>query len=188
MHLDHKVYQRLREGDMEAFRQIFDAFSGRIYTVALRILKEEQMADEVVQDTFIKLWQSREDVDPTKDLWPFLFVMAKRICFNELRALRYDSKAQKELLRRMNHLQEDHRMALREMEQLLKDSVVKLPPRQQQVWIMSREEGKSHQEIAEELGISPNTVKNNIVQTLKTLRDVFRKADYLYLPLFFFFL
>ena len=79
-------------------------------------------------------------------------------------------------------------MALREMEQLLKDSVVKLPPRQQQVWIMSREEGKSHQEIAEELGISPNTVKNNIVQTLKTLRDVFRKADYLYLSLFFFFL
>lgn len=188
MDLGTRVYQQLRKGDLEAFREVFHAYSDRVYAVAFRIHKNKEQAEEVVQEVFLKLWQNRADIDDHRSLWPLLFVIAKRICFNQLRSMRYDTQAQKEWFYRMEAATDEHQHSLREMERLLRDSVFHLPPRQRQVWIMSREEGKSHKQIAQELGISPNTVKNNLVQTLKTLKTVFRNADYLYFILFFFFL
>ncbi|MGO1597560.1 MAG: RNA polymerase sigma-70 factor [Sphingobacterium sp.] len=187
MELGNHVYQQLRKGNIQAFREVFDTYSDRIYSVAYRILKNREQAEEIVQETFLKVWQNREKLDETKAMWPFIFVVAKRLCFNQLRSIRYDVMAQKELIRNMKSIADDHPMDLRDMERLLQDSVVQLPARQRQVWIMSREQGKSHKEIADELGISPNTVKNNMVQTLKTLRDVFTKADYLYFFIFLYF-
>lgn len=187
MELGSRVYQQLRKGDLQAFREVFDTYSDRIYSVAYRILKNKEQAEEIVQEVFLKVWQNREKLDESKEIWPFLFVVAKRLCFNELRSIRYNVLAQRELMNHMKTIADDHPMDIRDMERLLQNSVVQLPARQRQVWIMSREEGKSHKEIADELGISPNTVKNNMVQTLKTLRDVFAKADYLYFFVFLFF-
>ncbi|MGV6943497.1 RNA polymerase sigma factor [Sphingobacterium kyonggiense] len=186
MKIDMQIFKNLKNGDINAFQQVFDGYGQSIFNTAFKILKSKEQAEEIVQETFLKTWLNRREIDETKDIWPFIYVIAKRLCFNQLRSMKYDMLAQQELLRNMNENVEDSKILLLDIQHLLDESVKALPGRQRQVWIMSREEGKSHKEIAEELGISPNTVKNCLVQTLKTLRHTFKQADYIYLLLFFF--
>ncbi|QBR13277.1 RNA polymerase sigma factor [Sphingobacterium sp. CZ-2] len=188
MTIQNQVYIDLRKGSIQAFQVVFDAYSANIYNLSFHILKNKEQAEEVVQETFLKVWMHREELDDAKDLWPYIYVIAKRICYNQLRSMKYDLLAQQELIKNMTVLAEDSAHQLSEINKILQESVDLLPERQKLVWIMSREEGKSHKEIADELGISPNTVKNTIVQTLKTLRHTFKKADYLYFFIFLFFL
>lgn len=184
MEICSQVREDLKCGDRSAFKIVFETYSPGIFELALRILKSRDMADEIVQDTFIKLWLSRESIDTGKNLWSLIYVIAKRLCFNKLRSAKYDLLLQQELIRNMDISAEDNETHVHELEQLLQDSVGCLPARQREVWQLSREEGLSHKEIAERLGISTNTVKNNLVQTLKYLRQHFKKADYLYFLIF----
>ncbi len=188
MTIENQIYMDLKKGDVHAFQVVFDAYSANIFNLSLQILKSKVQAEEVVQETFFKLWFHREELDDAKELWPYIYVIAKRICFNQLRSLKYNQLAQQELIKNMTLSVEDSVHQLTEISNILQESVNLLPARQKQVWIMSREEGKSHKEIADELGISPNTVKNTIVQSLKTLRHTFKEADYLYFILFLFFI
>lgn len=187
MAIENHIYMDLKKGDVHAFQVVFDAYSTNIFNLSFQILKSKEQAEEVVQETFFKLWLQREELDDTKELWPYIYVIAKRICFNQLRSLKYNHLAQQELIKNMTLAAEDSVHQLTEIRNILQESVNLLPARQKQVWIMSREEGKSHKEIADELGISPNTVKNTIVQTLKTLRHTIKEADYLYFLFFLFF-
>lgn len=188
MAIEKHVLINFQQGDIPAFQLIFHTYSPLIYSLAFKILKNREQSEEIVQETFLKAWIHRESLDESKDPWPFFYVIAKRLCFNELRSLKYDTLAQKEILLQMQSENAQSNLLMMDIQQLLKESVALLPSRQQQVWIMSREEGKSHKEIAEELGISPNTVKNCLVQSLKTLRNTFKRADYLYFFLFLLFL
>lgn len=188
MEICSQVLQDLKNGDRSAFKLVFDAYSPGIFELSYRILKSRELAEEIVQDTFIKLWLSRGNIDTSKNLWSFIYVISKRLCFNKLRSAKYDLLLQQELVHHMAIAVEDSKTQINELEQLLKHSVGLLPARQREVWQLSREEGLSHKEIADQLGISPNTVKNSLVQTLKYLRQHFKKADYLYFILFFNFL
>jgi len=188
MALSIQIYTDLKKGDIQAFQIIFDAYSAGIFNLAFRILKNREQAEEIVQETFLKLWINRQQVDDAKELWSYIYVIAKRLCFNQLRVMKYDMMAQQELIKNMTILSEDSSNSLAEIHKILKESVELLPERQRQVWIMSREEGKSYNEIADELGISPNTVKNTIVQTLKKLRHTFKMADYLYFFIYLLFI
>lgn len=188
MEVCNQIREDFKAGNRSACKTVFDAYSPGIFELAYRILKSRELAEEVVQDTFIKLWLSRETIDTSKNLWSLTYVIAKRLCFNKLRSAKYDLLLQQELIHRMTLATEDNKTQVNEMEKLLKDSVELLPARQREVWQLSREEGLSHKEIADQLGISPNTVKNSLVQSLKYLRQHFKKADYLYFFIFSFFL
>ncbi|WP_256012736.1 RNA polymerase sigma factor [Desertivirga xinjiangensis] len=188
MEICSQVRQNLRSGDRSAFKLVFDTYSPGIFELSYKILKSRELAEEIVQDTFIKLWLSRENIDISRNLWSLIYVIAKRLCFNKLRSAKYDILLQQELVHHMSLAVEDSTTQVNELEQLLKHSVGLLPARQREVWQLSREEGLSHKEIADHLGISPNTVKNSLVQTLKYLRQHFKKADYLYFFIFLYFL
>ncbi len=188
MSMNKHMYLKLKEGDLDAFQFVFNAYSAGVYNLAFRILKNKESAEEIVQETFLKVWTYRVSICEDKDIWPFIYVMAKRLCYNQLRRIKYNEEAQNELLHQMSSLTESIHSNIIDIQQVLKESVDQLPLRQRQVWIMSREEGKSHREIADELGISQNTVKNSIVQTLKILRTAFREADLIYFIFFLFFL
>ncbi|MGV3704348.1 MAG: RNA polymerase sigma factor [Arcticibacter sp.] len=188
MEICNQVRQDLKSGDRTAFKTVFDAYSPGIFVLSFGILKNKELAEEIVQETFIKLWLLRDTIDTSRNLWSFIYVIAKRMCFNKLRSARYDLLLQQELLQHMSGVVEDTKIQVNELKQLLQHSVGLLPARQREVWQLSREEGLSHKEIADQLGISPNTVKNSLVQTLKYLRQHFKKADYLYFFIFSLFL
>ena len=167
------------KGSHQAFEEIYETYSKQIYNISKYILKSEDWAEEIVQEAFLKLWLSREKVDPDQSLWSYLFVISKRLCFNKLRSIKNDRKAMEELVAAIAVFRMEEEMMTNEIRSLLDSSVNKLTNQQRLVWKMSREDGFSHKQIAQQLDISMNTVKNHLVQALKLLRIDFTRAEYL---------
>jgi len=182
--------EQLIEGNEFAFRKVYDAYSDRVYRLSIRFLKDEAWSEEMVQETFLKLWTSRHVLDATGNMWLYLYVITKRLCLNRLREIKKSSIHINLLMERMEldgHLIHTQ-IEVKEMERLLHEAITKLPQQQQRVFELSRNEGLSHKEIAEQLGVSPNTVKNHMVQALKNLKAVMQGAGYVSILLLLFYL
>lgn len=174
-----KTVRELTNGSASAFKVIYNAYSSDIFKIAKYILKNDSWAEEIVQETFLKLWLTKETINEEQPLWPFVYVTAKRLCFNKLRSVKQDQKAMAELFFAAETYKNEDAYSLTEIKSILNDSVCKFTSQQQKIWKLSREEGYSHKQIAEELNISHNTVKNHLVSALKALRLDFTKANYM---------
>lgn len=181
--VDSSTIRHLMAGDEAAFRMIYDTHSGQVYQLAFRFLKDASWSEEIVQDVFLKLWLNREGLDDQGNLWLYLYVITKRLCLNKLREIRKSPVLFEQLMNGMEvagRPPEEQLMAV-ELEQQAQRFIDALPKQQQRIYKLSREEGLSHHEIAEKLGLSPNTVKNHMVQALKTLKNSLHQSGYTYL-------
>lgn len=151
--------------------------------MAFRFLKDTAWSEEIVQDVFLKLWLNREGLDDQGNIWLYLYVIAKRLCLNKLREVRKSMELLEQLMRNIEvavNVSEEQLIA-EELEQHAERLISSLPKQQQLIFKLSREEGLTHNEIAQKLGISPNTVKNHMVQALKTLKSTLQQSGYTYL-------
>lgn len=183
----HSSYIRqLMAGDEPAFAAVYERFGEKIYRLAFRFLKDQAQSEEIVQETFIKLWLTRSQLDPQGNLWLYLFVIAKRLSINALRQHDQSADAFEQLAIRMAEIHNvtEEQVIAHDLEQFTEKILQKLPKQQQQVFKMSRRDGLTHKEIAERLHISPNTVKNHMVGALKTLKSYLKYADFICLILF----
>lgn len=180
--VDSHCIQELILGDEFAFSLIYDQYSEKIYRLAFRFLKDKEQSEEIVQETFINLWLSKEKLDPDGNLWLYLYVIAKRLSLNTLRDVYKSIDLIEKLLYNINeacnNTEED--ILAHDLEQYTKTVIDKLPKQQQLIFRLSRVEGLTHQEIAERLQISPNTVKNHMVEALKTIRAHLKYADHMF--------
>lgn len=181
--VDSSTIQRLIGGDDIAFREVYDLHSGRVYQMAFRFLKDTAWSEEIVQDVFLKLWLNREGLDKDGNIWLYLYVITKRLCLNKLREIRKSTVLFEQL---MHHIEiagngSEEQLMADELERQTQDVIARLPKQQQLIFKLSREEGLTHKEIAQRLGISPNTVKNHIAQALKTLKGTLQQAGYTYM-------
>lgn len=171
--------QQLISGDESAFRMIYDQYSDKLYKLAFRFLKDREQSEEIVQETFIKLWLSREKLDPNGNIWLYLYVIGKRLSLNKLREIYKSTDLTRQLLlyikEAKNNTEED--ILVYDLEQFTEKIINLLPRQQQLIYKLSRREGYSHKEIADQLHISPNTVKNHMVEALKTLKSHLKYAD-----------
>lgn len=174
-----KTVLELKSGSEAAFKFVYEAYSGQIFKIAKYILKDDSWSEEIVQETFLKLWLVKDDIDENQSLRAFLYVISKRLCFNRLRNIKNDQKAIEELRNVVESSQKENDCQVRDINLVLNSSVAKLTSRQKAIWMMSREEGLTHKQIATQLDLSLNTVKNHLVQCLKHLRADFYKTQYL---------
>lgn len=186
--MDSRDIRRLSKGDEAAFKLVYEQFSERVYRLAFRFLKDREQSEEIVQEAFLHLWLSRERLDENGNMWLYLYVIAKRLCLNSLREIHKSTDLFNRLLiniKEASSSTEDEIIAA-DMERLAEELVSKLPKQQQLIFRLSRTEGLSHKEIANKLHISPNTVKNHIVEALKTLKANLKSSDLIYLIIFIF--
>lgn len=179
--------ERLRLGDESAFSLIYDQYGGQIYRLAFRFLKDKALSEEIVQETFIKLWLNRCKLDINGNMWLYLYVIAKRLSLNALRQINQSAELFEQLLLNIEeaHNCTEEGILAADMERFTDEVLSKLPKQQQLIFRFSREEGLTHQEIAQKLEISPNTVKNHIVEALKTIRANLKYSDLMYLLVLF---
>jgi len=179
--------QRLVWGDEYAFTVVYELYSEKVYRLAFRFLKDKAQSEEIVQETFINLWLSREKLDPEGNLWLYLYVISKRLSLNALREVGKSSNLVENLLHQINELQNttEEKILAHDLELYAEKLIDKLPKQQQLVFKLSRVDGLSHKEIAQQLHISPNTVKNHMVDALKTLKAQLKYSDFLYLAILF---
>lgn len=186
--IDHSTLIRfLKDSQEQALCQLFDLYSDKIYSLSYRVLKDQYESEDLVQEVFVKLWETRFKLDDTGNIWSYLYVIAKRLALNKLR--------DKHLMRKGSILAEDchlanadrsdEKMLIKEMIMLEHLVLENLPAQQKMAYLLSRTEGLTHKEIADRMNVAPNTVKNHMVQALKTFRKYFQKFGY---PTYLFFL
>ena len=167
------LYQMI-EGDEHAFRLIFLQYKDRLYTYCLKFTKSICMAEEIVQDVFLKIWTNREAIDPEQSFDAYMFTISKHFALNYLEKTAREQKniarLQDYFIRLQAKNQTEEMMLSAEYEQLLTNAMELMPPRRKLIFRMSRVEGMSHAEIATALHLSRGTIKNHMILALKFLR------------------
>ncbi len=175
---DFDLISRIIEGDESAFRIIFDLYSSKLYYFSFRILKDKESCQEVVQEVFLSLWLNRSKLDPQYPIAPYLYTITRRLTLNVIRQIANSQTAMDKLWVQAKKVSNETEevVLLEDLERFTEQVLAMLPKQQQLVFRMSRHQELSYSEIAEELNISRNTVKNHLVAALKTLRTQFHKA------------
>jgi RNA polymerase sigma-70 factor, Bacteroides expansion family 1 len=158
----------------------------RIYSIALVYLKSSQLAEDAVQEVFLKLWAKRQQLTNVKNLEGFIFIIARNHVIDTLKkvmAIRVHSTDAEHWLPD-DLLLPAAQVELKSLQKKITDAIEKLPPQQKNVIKMSREEGLTHEQIGERLGIDKKTVKNHVVRALATLRRLLRDGEAFLLVLF----
>ena len=178
----------LKNGDADSFESIYEDLSEPVYSLAIHFLKDTDWSEEIVQEVFLRLWVNREKLDEDGNMWLYLYVLTKRLCLNRLREIRRSKESFEQLMCKIEHfsVNTQNDVFSADLEKYVDKAISLLPERQKVIFRLSRFEGLSHKEIADELGISPNTVKNHIVEAIKTLKKSLHKSDYLYFLAFSF--
>lgn len=164
----------LREGDGEAFGNFYVNNADSLITFLTRIIGNEEDAKEVVQDTFVMLWENCESINPHTTIEGFLFGTAKNLAFRMIRARGRESDFNREIGMMQEEYADlaDGELITEEMA-LLIDSVVKrMPPKRREVFELSRNEGLTYNEIAERLDITYGTVRTHIEAAKSEIRSV----------------
>lgn len=168
-----ELVKLLNKGDMSAFDVIYKKYSRRLYGFVFRYVKQETDTEEIVQEVFIKIWKSRDKINVYSSFESFLFTVAHNATVNLLKKRATEQKY-KEHVKSLQSIDTTYELTdevhYKELRQKFQSLLGELSPRQKEIFYLSREEGLSHKEIAEKLGISVNTVKNHLVSTLAFLK------------------
>ncbi len=180
LHNEKELFQRIAEGDEQAFRIVFLHYYPRLLPFAIRIARTRQAAEEIVQEVFLRLWKHRTRFEYTDHLSSWLFTVAANQAYSFLKkAARQGQLADLLTLQPEETYNEtDARMDWKATEKLVAEAVSRLTPQQQQVFILSRQQGLSHVQIAERLTISRNTVKNHLVKALQSIREHLKQSTH----------
>lgn len=169
---ENRDLELLAQGSEHAFTRLFDHYRRRIFSVALRFLKFRELAEEVVQEVFLKVWMRREQLVKMHNFEGYLFVMTRNQIFDGIKDLAKESTTKKELAIRIQRLDgADHALLEKQYDELLYDVVSQLSPQQQQIFRLAKMQGLSHQAIAEQLHISKLTVKTHMAKALQRIRQ-----------------
>lgn len=158
---DYTAVNFLKRGDKKAFRQIYDRYHKSIFSLALRYLKDQHMAEDATQDIFIKLWISRGKLDPTKSLKSFLLTCLRNHVLNMIRNQKRRILAAyqlKEIDHPATSCTEDE-LQYNEYREILHNGLNKMPERRKEVFQLKMVTDLTNAQIAEKLQISIHTVK-----------------------------
>ncbi len=169
---ENELLQRIAHGDESAFRLLFNEHWQNIYGVAFMLTKSVPLAEDMVQEIFMKLWIKREELAKVENLRSYLFIIARNHIFNELRKRTTDVSFTHHLHEYFYETKEspEQKLLQKESEQIMDRIIEHLPQRQRIIYQLSREEGLSRNEIAGRLGIAPNTVRNHLARALEMIR------------------
>ena len=180
----------LKKGDVIAFDKIYELYSKRLYGFVLRYVKQKEDAEGIVQEVFIKIWETRNKIDIYSSFDSFIFTIAYNTTINLLRKRISEHKYQDRLKSVQQITEADEiidEIYFNEINTQLQLLLDKLTPRQKEIFQLSRVEGLTHEEIAKKLNISVNTVKNHMVSTLAFIKSHIDKgliANFLFVSLF----
>ncbi len=170
--VEQQILIELINGCEVALESLYNQYANRVYNLAFLFLKDSGWSEDVLQDVFIKLWHNRAKLNAEGNLWLYLYVLVKRESLNKLRSLKRSGDCFDKLWDNVSHLAEcsHEKLVAKELSVYVNELLVELPPKQREVFTLSRVDGLSHKEISEQLNISQNTVKNHMVTALKVIK------------------
>ena len=174
---DYQLCKLLIQNNHQAFTSIFNKYKAQLASNLYKLLRSQEIAQDILQDTFVTLWENRHQLDENKSLKSFIFTIAANKTKNTFRRASTDANYKEMLLK---YYEEDYNPILdniyqNEKLQLLENLLDKLTPQQKNIIQLAKIEQKSHKEIADELGISEQTVHTHVRDANKTLKSLIIK-------------
>lgn len=171
---DQELVRLLSIGSEEAFCELYLRYKNKLVYYCVRFLKDEELAKDVVQDILSNVWENHQFIHPNSVFSSFLFTITRNRIINELRA----SSMHEQVILKMTESENCNKVApadndLLESEYfgLLQQSIEQLSPMKKKVFLMSRNEHKSHKEIAQSLNISVNTVQEYVSDSISQIKS-----------------
>lgn len=183
---DEKIlFARIAEGDEAAFRKLFHDYMPVIFPMIVQVTKSAPVAEDIIQETFLRLWVHRDRLKDINHPRAWILRIAYFQAFTFLRDQSIHIKAIANVqAEELNPSDTEMQMAFKSTEALVKKAVDQLPGQQNKVYRLSREGGLKTAEIAREMGLSEQSVKNTLVRALKFIREYLEKAGYALLLFF----
>lgn len=168
----------LNQGDRDAFKQLYLLYSPRIYKKILQLVKQPAIAEELLQDVFVKIWEKRGYIDAEKSFQSFLYRIAQNLVTDLFRRLALDRKMMESFIAEASdaYIPFDESVET-ETKQILQQALDTLPEKRKKIYTLIKIEGKTYEEVSHLLGISTSTVNDHVVKATKTLRNYFNSSD-----------
>ena len=174
LYTDHELFAQIAKDNEQSFSELFKRYDKRIYPFVLKMIRSESLAEEITQEIFIKIWNNRSrlvDIDRPDS---YILTLAARHTLDHIKKRLNEKK----MLQRLSVIiggegvdATGELMNFRDSSALLQQAIDKLPAQQKKVFLLSREEGLNYQEIGERMSISGNTVRNHLVEALRSIRS-----------------
>ncbi|GGG76791.1 DNA-directed RNA polymerase sigma-70 factor [Parapedobacter pyrenivorans] len=183
---DEALVLRIQQGDRDAFASFYGRHRANMYLVAYHLLRDEDDAQDAVQELFSKVWQQADRIDTTGNIKGYLYtVLRNRILTGMARSKHLDEYINSYLaFERQSVSTTEETVLVRELEQLLEEKVNELPPKMREVYEFSWNENLTNKEIAKRMAISEGTVKQHKHQAMRMLRGKLERLVCVF-PLFF---
>ncbi len=168
---ERRILNRIKNGDQQAFKELFDAYYNDLCNFSFSFIKNYEVAEDIVQNVFIYVWENREGISILTSLKAYLYRAVHNRCLNHIKAenirLAYNEKQTNLAQSSVVNASYQHN---NEMHEYINRIVNKLPNKCRIIFRLSRFHGLKHKEIAEILGISIKTVKAQISKAIFTLK------------------
>lgn len=174
---DNRLTQKMQDKDEDFFEFLFEKYHRQLFLLALQYLKDEKLAEDAIQDVFLKVWQKRDRLDPSRSVKGFLFTTLKNHVLNMIRnkkrriANTVEAGSQKSGT--VENTEEE--MVLNEYWKIVERGVSELPSGKQKVFRLRRMQGYTNREVASVLQISITTVKSQLYKATKFMRSFIRE-------------
>lgn len=174
MDAERTYLEQLRKGSYKDFTKLYELYASRLYAFALNLTHVEALAEDIVQETFIKVWLHREQINVNLSFNSFLFTMARNQLLNEFRR-QVNGPLFLEEVAFHESVEEDEtaierKLSFEEFNHRLEIAKQKLSPRQQELFELNKEQGLSIADIAAKTSITEQSIRNQISQALHILR------------------
>lgn len=173
---DRTLIDHCKEGNDKAFNELFRRYFNKLYQFSLKYVKDESIAEGLVLDLLLKIWQKSDEIRTDGEIAPYLFSAMKNTLFNHIRKrqeVTVPLDLVSECVMRSSSPAED--FEAKELQFAYSHTLTQLSPQRKKVFVMSREMDMNHKEIAAELKLSLNTVENHISASIKFLRRELQK-------------
>jgi RNA polymerase sigma-70 factor (ECF subfamily) len=179
-HDEKELLVLLKNGQESAFEKIYNLYSARIFGNVFKMVKSKSIAQEILQDVFLKVWDSRANIDQEKSFRSYLFRIAENKVYDFFRKASRDKRIRTLLLtaatEQYDHIEEY--LLRKENSLLLQNAISSLSPQRQQVFRLCKLEGKTYEEVSRDLGISQSTISDHIVKGTKAVKEyIFNNAE-----------
>ncbi|KAA2245459.1 sigma-70 family RNA polymerase sigma factor [Chitinophaga agrisoli] len=181
---DKELFQLISEGDETAFRRLFHRYVPQLRPLVQHVTKTAAVTEDIIQETFLRLWLSRDKLTEIENPRSWLLRIVFYQSFSYLRKQAVHDKAMDVMAARYPGAEPasatEEEMVFTSMMQQVGLAVAQLPPQAKRIYLLSREQGLRIPEIAKQLSISPNTVKNSLVRSLQAIRKHLELSGYFF--------
>lgn len=166
----------IKQSNKKAFKIIFDYFQNEIFDYLVFKLNNIEIAEDLLQEVFIKLWENRTNIEDKLSLKSYLYKIAKNLALNHFRHQKIVNDYTKSLAfyTKVNLNNPQQILEDKEFQNHLLNAINKLPAKARVIFLLSKVDGLTYKEIAERLTISKKTVETQIVRSLKSIRKYMR--------------